>query len=105
MNVTRTLNYDNITEENLPEKLDGKIIMDFATFNEHRTGGAFEFESWKSDFRRKNIPFVISRDIRPRDKYKDEVWYTLWKEQVAFSKYQTKQANFEIFDYNEMEKD
>jgi len=104
MNVTRKLNYDNIIEKYLPAGLDGKIVMDFISFNEGRTGGTTEFYNWKDDFRNKKIPFVITRDVRLRANYKDEIWYTLWKEQVVFTPYQTKQANFEIFDYYEIKK-
>ena len=104
MNKHIVLNYDNVIEENLSSKLDGKIIMDFVKVNKNRTGDDLDFDNWKNDFINKKIPFIITKNVRPMKKhYKDEVWYTLWKEQIAFTPFQLKNINkCEIFNMKKL---
>jgi len=106
MNVIKNLNYDNIVEESLSSKLHGKILMDFISLNDHVIDGADEFSKWKDDFKNKNIPFIITKTLRPRNKYKDETWFTLWKQQIGFTKYQYKNRyKRERYNHNLIEKD
>ncbi len=77
------LDYANIKEQNLADDMDRKNVHDFVTVNSRSVKDHGIFMSWRDDFKSRKIPYVVTHDVKPRSDGSEEVWMTIWSEEIA----------------------